>query len=152
MCLVLQHGGCSGQNIICNQIFTNCSNYNACRAYIFLNATIDHCIILYINGFRQEAGRNIRNKIFPLCIGKFFILCTVNGIVFTDIHIVSIGADRKIRTIGNIGECLIFTGCNAVCLAEFLCFLPCFLCPCTGYDIISNAVFHEIHGDHGELL
>ena len=61
---------------------------------------------------------------------------TGNGVVFADINIVGIRADRKIAAVRDIGKCFILRGGNFVCLSVFLCLCVCFLCPLACYDVI----------------
>ena len=70
--------------------------------------------------------------------------CSVDRIILADINIVSILIDRKIGAIRNIAECLIFTGCNGIRCSVKLCFLPCFLCPLSGDNIVADTVFKKV--------
>ena len=79
-------------------------------------------------------------------------LGAVDGVVFADVNIVRILADGQIGTVGNVGKGLVGGRRHGVCLAVLLRFLPCFLCPLAGDDIVGDPVFHQVHGNHGELL
>ena len=75
----------------------------------------------------------------------------MNRLVFADVNIIRILTDGKIGTIGDVAVIAILAGCNKVDLAVFLCFVICLFGPVAGYDIVSNAVFHKVHGQHCKL-
>ena len=152
MCLIGKHGRCSRKNIFCDQILADNGDYHTCRSDVLLNAAIDNTIFAYINRLGKETGGYICHKCFALCIWKLFELGSINGVVLTDINIVCIRADRQIAAIRNVRESLILGRSNLVCFSVFLCFLVCFLCPLTGYNVVSHLIFHKVHWDHGKLL
>ena len=45
MYLVLQHGRCSGQNIVTDQILADDRDHDTCRTNVLLNAAVDHRIL-----------------------------------------------------------------------------------------------------------
>ena len=152
MCLIGKHGRCSRKNIFCDQILADNGDYHTCRSDVLLNAAIDNTIFAYINRLGKETGGYICHKCFALCIWKLFELGSINGVVLTDINIVCIRADRQIAAIRNVRESLILGRSNLVCFSVLLCFLVCFLCPLTGYNVVSHLIFHKVHWDHGKLL
>ena len=151
MGLVFHHGRCTFQHIICDQILTDNGDDHTGRAHIFLYTAVYDGKFGYIQGLRQEAGRNIGYQILAFCIGQFFVYSTVDGIVHTDIYVISVIIDGQIGTIRNIRKCLIFRRSNLYSLAVFGSLLISFLCPLTGNDVVSNFIFHQIHGNHGKL-
>ena len=56
------------------------------------------------------------------------------------------------KAVRNIGESLILGRSDLVCFSIFLCFLVCFLCPLSCYNVISNLVLHKVHRNCCELL
>ena len=81
---------------------------HAGRSDIFLNAAVDHAVFLHIHRLRKETGRYVRHKCFSFRVRKFLELRAVDRIVLTDIDIVRILGYRKVGTVRNIGECLVF--------------------------------------------
>ena len=78
--------------------------------------------------------------------------CSVDRIILADINIVSILIDRKIGTVRNIAEGLIFAGRDGICGSVKLCFLPCLLCPLSGDNIIADTVLEQVQRYCSELL
>ena len=75
----------------------------------------------------------------------------MNGLVFTDVYIVSIVPDGQMVAVGNIGVVAVLGGSNALHIAEFLCLGEGFFAPCSGDDVVGNTVFHQVHGNHRKL-
>ena len=130
---------------VSDQILTDNNNLHACRADILLNAAIDNTILRHINRLREEAGRNIGDKDVALCVRQFLILCSINRIVFADIHIVCILRNIQIGAVRNIGEGLVRRRCNLNDFAVLFSFLSSLLCPLAGDDVCSLAVSHQVH-------
>jgi len=145
------HGRCSRQDIVGNQIVTDNGDDHSGRSDVFLDTAVDDAVIGDINRFGEETGGDICHQGFALGIRQFFVFGSVNGVVFTDINIIGIRADRKIAAVRDVGKCFILRGGNFVCLSVFLCFCVCFLCPLACYDVICDTVFHQVHRDHGKL-
>ena len=151
MCFIFHHGRCSRQHIVCDQVFSYDCDDHTRRSDIFLYTSVDDCIFAYIYRFRQETGGNICHQIFSFGIWQLFEFCSIDRIILADIYIVCIFTDWKIGAVRDIRECFVFGCGNLVCFSVFLCFQPCFFCPLTGYDVIGNLVFHQVHRDHGKL-
>ena len=153
LCLPFQHGrGVCNRCFFRNQVVPNNHDDNTSRANVLLNAAPDDTVLGNINRFAQEAGRNVCNQRLTLGVREGLELCTINGIVFTNINIICIWINRQIGAIRNVREGFIFGRCNLHCLSVLLCFLISFLCPLTRYNVICNAIFHQVHRDCGELL
>ena len=75
----------------------------------------------------------------------------MDGFVFADVNIVRIFPDGQIGAVGQIREVFVLRGGDANHIPEFLGFLKSFLAPGTGDNVVGDAVFHQIHGQHGKL-
>ena len=151
MCLEFHHGRCSRQDIVGDQVVADNGDDHSGRSDVFLDTAVDDAVIGDIDRFGEETGGDVCHQGFTLGIRQFFVFGTVNGVVFADINIVGIRADRKIAAVRDVGKCFILRGGNFVCLSVFLCLCVCFLCPLACYDVICDTVFHQVHRDHGKL-
>ena len=152
MSLVGEHGRCTWKDILSDQIFTNDHDHHSRRSDIFLDSAVNDSVFTYVNRLGKEAGGNICHQSFALCIGKSFKFCSVNGIVFADVHIIGIRTDIQITAVRNIGKGLILRRCDLIDLAVLLRFLISFFGPLSGDNIICHPVFHQVHGNHCKLL
>ena len=151
MNLVLAHGWSARQHIFRNQILTDNHDNHAGRPDVFLNAPIKNAVSCHVNRLRKKTGGYVSHQSFTLGIRQRFIFGAVNRIIFTNINIVCIIVNRQIRTIGNIAEGFILTGCHCHCLSVLLGFLKRLLRPLTGNNIVSDPIFHQVLRNHGEL-
>ena len=76
----------------------------------------------------------------------------VDGFVLADVNVVGVFSNGKIGAIGNVGEVAVFTRRDALCVAEELSLLECFLRPRARNDVVCLAIEHHVHGDSCELL
>ena len=150
--LVGKHRGRSRKDILSDKVLTDDGDDHAGRADVLLDAAVDNAVFCHIHRFGKETGGHVSHQSLSFRVGKFFEFCSVNRIVFTDVDVIRIRADRKIAAVRDIGKGLILGRGDLVGLSVFLCFLPCLLRPLAGDDIIGHAVLHKVHGDHGELL
>ena len=147
-----QHSRRSRQNILGDQVFPDNGDYHACRADIFLYSAIQNAVFAHLYRFGEETGRYVCYQGFSFCIWKLFELCSIDSIVLTDIYVIRIRTDGKVRTVRYIRICFVFGRCDFICLSVFLGLLPCLFCPLACNDIICHPILHKVHGNHGELL
>ena len=151
MGLVHKHRRGARKHILGDEILTDDSDDNAGRSDVLLCAAVDNRVLGNVHRLTQEAGGYISDEILALGVRERLELRTVDGVVLADIHIVRIVVNRKIGAIRNVGKCLVFTGSNALGIAEFLSLLEGSLCPLAGHDVIRNLVLHQVHRDHCKL-
>ena len=152
MGLVGQHGRRSRKGVLCDQILPDDHDDHTCRSDIFLYTAVYDSVFRDIHRLRQETGRHIRHQRFALGIRQGLKFGSIDRIIFTNVYIICIGTDRQIGAVRDIGKGLILRGSDLICFSVFLCFLIGFLCPLSGHDVVRDLVFHQIHGNHRELL
>ena len=150
--LILQHGGGAGDGVLGDQVLTDDDDDHTGGADVLLNAAVDDAVLGNVHGLGQEAGRHVGNQELALGIGQGLELGAVNGVVLADVDVVGILGNGQVGAVGDVGEGSILGGSDGVGLAIELGFLPCLLGPLAGDDVVGNLVFHQVHGNHGELL
>ena len=75
----------------------------------------------------------------------------MNGLVLADVHIVCVFGNVQIIAVGDVAEVAVFAGGHHVYVTVLFRFGNRFLGPRAGLHIAGHAVFHQVHGDHGEL-
>ena len=86
-----------------------------------------------------------------LGVGQLMELCSVNGIVLTDIDIVRFFRDIEIGAVRNVAEGLVFGRSDCYGITVFSGFLISLLGPLAGNDIGCHMVAHEVHGNRRKL-
>ena len=114
-------------------------------------AGVIHAVVRDVAGAGQEHGGLVGNQDVALGVGQLVPGNAVDSLVLADVDIVRIVGDVQIGAIGNVGVVLIGRGGNDLDFADLLGFGNGLLRPSTGLDVASNAVLHQVHGNHGEL-
>ena len=140
-----------GIQVSADQILTDDDDGHTGGADVLLNTTIDHAIIADIAGLGQEHGGLVGNQNLTLGVGQLLEGGAVNGFVFADVNIVCVFPDGKVAAIGQVGVVAILGTGDALNITVFLGFLESLIRPCAGDDVVSHAILHQIHGDHGKL-
>ena len=151
MCLIFHHGRSSRKHLFPDQILPYNHNRHTRRSYILLHTAVHDAVLCNVHRLRQKAGGNIRYKRDALRIRKGMKLRSVDRIVLTDVHIIRIPGSRQLTQIRDAGKILLLRGGCCFCLSVLLRFLPGFLCPLPGQNIVCLFVFHEIHRNHCKL-
>ena len=151
MGLVSQHRRNLFGKFIRNQILAHDDNRHTGRTDILLNTAVKQAVLCDIDRTAQEVTGNIRHKNVTLGVRQCLVFRTVNRVVFTDVDIIRIFRNRKIRAVRQIREGLVCRRCDHNRLSVFGRFRAGFLCPLTGYDEGRLMILHQIHGNHCEL-
>ena len=86
-----------------------------------------------------------------LGVGQGAVGGAVDGLVLADVDVVGAFRDIQVRAVGNVGEVLVGGGGDDLHLTVFFRLGDSLFGPGTGLHIAGHAVFHQVHGHHGEF-
>ena len=151
MGLVAEIGGDKFWHIVPNQVLPDDDDSHTGRSHVLLDAGPDQAILADIAGTGEEHGGLVRHQNFALGIRQCVVGGAVDGLVFADIDVIGVIGNVQIGAVGNVEEILVGRGGNNFHLAVPLGLGNGLFAPRTGLHIAGYAVFHQVHGHHGEL-
>ena len=136
---------------VANQVLPDDGHHHASRTHVLLHAGVNHAVIGNVAGAGQEHGTLVADQQVPLGVGQLVPGYAVNGFVLADVHIVRVFGNVQIIAVGDVAEVAVLAGGHHVYVTVLFRFGNRFLGPRAGLHIAGHAVFHQVHGDHGEL-
>ena len=126
--LEAQHCGNAGQ-VIGDEVLAHNHNLHAGGTNVLLDTRVDAPKLGHVNMLGEEHRALVGNKRVALRVGQGVVLRAVDGVVLTDIEVVGVLADGKVRAVGNVGEALVCRACNHIGVTWTLGLLIGLLCP-----------------------
>ena len=120
MGVIAQIDGGALVQIGADQVLPDDDDDHAGGADVLLDAAIDQAIVADVAGLGQEHGGLVGNQDLTFGIGQVPIGGAMDGLIFADVHIVCIRADRQVGHIGNVAVIPVLAGGQEVHLANFL--------------------------------
>ena len=151
MGLVTHVSGHELGQVLPQQVLPDDDHRHAGGTHILLYARPDQAVLGDIAGMGEEHGGLIRHQDLALGVGQMEIGGAVDGLILADVDIVCVLGNVQVRAVGDIGEILVSRGGDDLHLTVLLGLLDGLFRPGAGLHIARNAVFHQVHGDHGEL-
>ena len=148
---VAEVGGHEVRQVMADQVLPDDGDGHARRAHVFLHAAPDESVIADVAGAGEEHGRLVGHQHVPLGIGQRVVGGAVDGLVFADVDIVGVGGDVQVGAVRNVGEVAVRGGGHHLHLPVFPGLGDGLFGPRARLYIAGRAVFHQVHGHHGEL-
>ena len=151
MGLIAEVGGDEFRHVLPDQILPDDDNGHTGGAHVLLDTGPDQAVFADVAGAGEEHGGLVGHQNLALGVGQLVIGGTVNGLVFADVDVIGVVRDVQMGAVGNIGEVLVGGGGNDLHLTVPFGLGNGLFAPCAGFDVAGYAVFHQVHGHHGEL-
>ena len=151
MGLIAEVGGHKLRQVLPQQVFPDDHHRHAGGPHVLLHTRPDQAVLAHVAGPGEEHGGLVGDQDFALRVGQLIVGGAVDGLILADVDIVCVLGNVQVRAVGDIGEILVSRGGDDLHLAVLLRLLDGLFRPGAGLHIARNAVFHQVHGDHGEL-
>ena len=149
--LVAEVGGYGLVQIVPDQVLADDDHRHAGGAHVLLHAGPDEAILADIAGAGKEHGGLVAHQHGVSTRRQGVEGSAVDGLILTDIEIVGVFGDLQSGAVGNIGEVFVGRRGHHLHFAKLLCLADGLFGPAAGLHIAGNAVFHQVHGNHGKL-
>ena len=151
MGLVAHVGGHELRKVLPQQILPDDDHRHAGGAHVLLHAGPDQAVSADVAGPGEEHGGLVGHQDLPLGVGQVKVGGAVDGLVFADVYVVGVVRNVQIGAVGDVGEVLVGGGGRDLHLAVLLGLGDGLFGPGAGLHVAGQAVFHQVHGHHGEL-
>ena len=151
MGLVTHVSGHELGQVLPQQVLPDDDNGHAGGADVLLDAGPDQTVLADVTGAGEEQGGLVRHQNLALGVGQRVVGGAVDGLIFADVDVIGVVRDVQIGAVGEIGEVLIGGGGDDFDFTVPLGLGYGLFAPGAGLHIAGHAVFHQVHGNHGEL-
>ena len=143
--------GRSGVQVLPDQILPDDCHHHTGGAHVLLHACVNQAVVADVAGPGEEHGALVADQHMALDVGQLVPGHAVDGLIFADVHIVGVFRNVQIAAIRHIAEISVLAGGGHMHAAILSGLSNGLFGPRAGLHVAGHTVFHQVHGDHGEL-